>query len=347
MKLFLGLASWACIVCGCAAAASTSTSTPSGGQGKPAVSQKPGAPASSPLPSQDDSHRQLSENSIAHLQALKTGDLLVASRDPFVGVRSPSGSAKWAQSIATADFANQARTLRLSGDATVVEFELGRGRPGRVTFDIRALRRVETGNSPPLGRSSPDGQGIDVTHWENLPAPLLNGRQVPVKLDEVCRALSVDWTKRRFLLVCDWQAYLFDDAGRLKWQLPMPASARAGQLSTDGRLMVVALQDGTLRWLNAATGQPLVVVLFEGATDWVAWTPSGFFTGTARAEGLLGVHIVSKNGAAQLIPMLQFADLMRRPDLVATALDTPADAPRLVATIDSNLLATEDRVARP
>jgi len=209
--------------------------------------------------------------------------------------------------------------MRFSPDASAVQFSWRHDGP-RFAFDMRKLAFV-----PPSSGSWRSAQlehsGFEVRHWFDEVDPSLNGTRLPVDRFEECRALAIDAPHDRFVLGCEWQVYGFDRQGRVMWRQG-GAATRGLYVSEDGALTVVGAADGTFRWIRTDTGVTLVTALFvDDGRDWVAWTPSGFFAGSAAGERLLGAQGLHEDGSADSIPMVQFADSMRRPDLVRGALD--------------------------
>jgi hypothetical protein len=265
---------------------------------------------------------RLNRNTPSRLVGLKGGALLVASQDPLVGVLNPGGGVRWSHRSPTADFTGQARTFRLSADASVVQFAWDRNGTKRITFDVRSLKAISPEASPPLRPAVSAQAGFDLANWENRSNPTIDGQRLAVARFETCRAVAIDAAHERFLLGCEWNVYMFRRSGLQQWRLAIPASARAVQLSEDGHLAVVARDDGTIRWLDAETGAERLALLFLGeAGDWVAWTPEGFFAGTTPGEAILGIQGLSKDGAAKFIPLSEVADALRRPDLIRQAVE--------------------------
>ncbi len=58
----------------------------------------------------------------------------------------------------------------------------------------------------------------------------------------------------------------------------MPGTVWAVNITGDGRLVVAAYQDGTIRWHRMADGVELLAFMpLSDQTNWVAWTPEGFY----------------------------------------------------------------------
>ena len=65
---------------------------------------------------------------------------------------------------------------------------------------------------------------------------------------------------RRFVLGADWSLRLFDQAGKELWRRPVPGAAWAVNVSGDGRLVVAAYGDGTIRWHRLSDGEELLAL---------------------------------------------------------------------------------------
>src|SRR5262249_17239327 len=92
----------------------------------------------------------------------------------------------------------------------------------------------------------------------------------------------------------------------------------------DGKLVVAAYGDGTIRWHRLSDGEELLA-LFVHAKDrrWVAWTPKGYYTASAGGENLIGWHVNRGwTEAAHFSPAQRFRNRFYRPDVVHQVLQT-------------------------
>lgn len=272
----------------------------------------------------------LHTNTPDQMVALRAGGLLVASQDPLLGRLDSRGVPQWVLRPQTIDFSGQRSTLRFSSDTSTIQFALHEEDQKRLTFDVRTLRFVER-DPLTLRAATTQAPGFEVANWLDSTRPTLNGVALAVEAPETCRALAIDRGHDRFLLGCEWNLYAFARSGQPLWKQGPGASTRGLSLSEDGRIAVVALDDGTFRWLSTEDGRPLLSLFFYERAQWVAWTPDGFFAGSAFGESLLDIHGLRRDGTAELVPMLDFADVMRRPDLVGHALDQVLTDPRTAA----------------
>ena len=77
-------------------------------------------------------------------------------------------------------------------------------------------------------------------------------------------------------------------AGQLALAPTLPAAVWAVNITGDGRLVVAAYGDGTIRWHRMSDGAELLAFMpLADRTNWVAWTPEGFYAATAGAQGVL------------------------------------------------------------
>jgi len=99
-----------------------------------------------------------------------------------------------------------------------------------------------------------------------------------------------------------------------------PVSAVAP--SPDDRYLLSASADQTLRIWDQRRRAPLVSFFFVG-TEWVAWTPEGYYACSAGGERLMGWQV--NHGWEQMAsyyPAVRFRQSLYRPDLIKLLLET-------------------------
>ena len=113
-----------------------------------------------------------------------------------------------------------------------------------------------------------------------------------------------------------------------RWKQPVPGSVSGVDFSADGEILMVASQDGTIRWLRWSDGEELLAFFVEPQSrKWVAWTPSGYYMASAGAEDLIGWHVNRGwNQEADFFPASQFRAQYNRPDIVRLVLQTKDEA---------------------
>ena len=271
---------------------------------------------------QDEGRGQRSEAPLALdtiMQLLPCGgDIAAGAQDPAFGLIASDGSRRVWQEGVIADMEDKLRgafTLSASGDR--LRFGLGRGGEQPVLFDLAAFRLTDAPETP-AGLAAPRTSGLAVSDWEENRAPKLNGEFIALQTYEHSRALAVAPDASRFVLGADWSLRAYRANGRELWQKPVPGVAFGVNISRDGKVVVAAYGDGTIRWHRLSDGQELLA-LFVHAKDrrFVAWTPKGYYAASPGGEDLIGWHVNRGwDQAADFYPAARFRDRFNRPDIV-------------------------------
>jgi hypothetical protein len=283
-------------------------SWPDGGRGKPAVLV--GA-----------------LETVMELVALSGGRLLLASGQPELGLLDASGHWLWHNTPGIVDWRFNRDKLRLSEDASVVEFGFltlnGEAAWSRRTarFSL-AERRLLLDAPPDRSLAGPRTEGLNLASVFDTEKPTLDGRALAPTPYEMSRSVAISANGDNFLLGTEWYLRWFDRQGREQWNVPVPGAARAVNLTRDGRYAVAALGDGTLRWYATGNGhEVLALFVHRDGIRWIVWTPDGFYDCSKDADELIGYHLNQGPGhAGEFVKADQLRDLFYRSDLVAQVL---------------------------
>jgi WD40 repeat protein len=91
--------------------------------------------------------------------------------------------------------------------------------------------------------------------------------------------------------------------------------------SKDGRYLLTASDDQTLRVWVPERDEPLLSLFFAG-NEWIAWTPEGYYAASPAGETLMGWHVNGGDGElAAFHPAQRFRDSLYRPDVIKRLLD--------------------------
>ena len=152
-------------------------------------------------------------------------------------------------------------------------------------------------------------------------SPTLDGKPIELEQYERSRSLAIHPDGDRFVLGADWSLRALDAKGQPLWQRAVPGVAWAVNITGDGRLVVAAYGDGTIRWHRMDDGRELLALyVLQNKQDWVAWTPEGFYGATPGAFGVLQWQVNRGfDAAAETVPVNAIAKL-RRPDALALVL---------------------------
>ncbi len=115
-------------------------------------------------------------------------------------------------------------------------------------------------------------------------SPKLSGRALALQRNERAHSLAIARDAKRFFLGSGYALTAFDDAGTKKWRRLNQNEVWAVNASRDGRVVVAAYGDGAIRWHRADDGRELLALqVLPNKTDWVLWTPEGFYEATPGA----------------------------------------------------------------
>ncbi len=283
------------------------------------------------------SGRELSDSPVA---TDAVTDLAAVSADQFVFA---SFDASWGQvdgratqpvlSRAT-DYVRRADRLWLSADGLSVQWQTPSSQgPRSFTVADRLLRRAAL-RAP----RAPDRPGpfANSREWESAPTsrPTLKGVEQTLAVGEISRAVAgiggsadLAWgTGHRLMRVAT--------DGRIVWTVQPGAEVRAVHSSADGRLLVAALADSTLRWYRASDGVLLLSFFASTGGQWVLWSPLGHYDASESAEQLIGWHLNSAEGAGSAFFSIgRFRQRLLRPDVIDRVLST-ADPATALAQAD-------------
>jgi WD40 repeat protein len=266
------------------------------------------------------------QDTVMSLVPLPDGSLLAATQDPWLGRSRPDGRAAWAHRSPTAAFRGQSDTLTVSDDGAQIGFGFAASGklPARFDLTTRALALDPPGDAH---LATPRQDALPIEHWRYDFHPTLSGRRLALDQYEHSRSLAINPAKDRFVLGADWTLRAFAADGTPLWTRPAPSTAWAVNITGDGRLVVAAYGDGTIRWHRMSDGVELLAFMpLADRTNWVAWTPEGFYAATPGAHGILRWHVNHGwDAAADSIPIEDIPGSFRPAvlPLVLQELETP------------------------
>lgn len=265
-------------------------------------------------------------NTVMSLVPLPGGDLLVASADPWLGRLAPDGTPRWRHGPPGADLRNEFKRLSVSADGEHIGFHFDLFGKSPAHFDLTS-RALIAGSATGAGMEVPRQTGLSVENWQGQFNPTLGGKPLPLKPYEFSHSLAVHPKGDRFVLGTEWYLRAFDAQGKPLWTRAAPSVVWAVNITGDGRLVVAAYGDGTIRWHRMSDGVELLAFMpLADRTNWVAWTPEGFYAATASAQGVLRWHVNRGwNAPADSVPIADIPGSYRPAvlPLVLQELETP------------------------
>jgi hypothetical protein len=253
---------------------------------------------------------------VAGLATLPDGGLFVASQDPFVELLEPDGRPRWMHSSPHANFRQQQDRLAVSGDGSLVDFGFEFEGKSPLRFDLHALK---LSSDPPADQQTFPAKrdGLAIERWRRRLSPTLDGKPIKLEPVEASECLAIHPDGSRFVLGTNWYLRAFDAKGQLIWRRAAPAYVLAANISGDGRLVIAAYGDGTIRWHRMDDGGELVALyVLADRQNWVAWTPEGFYGATPGAFGVLqwqvnrGIDAAADTVPVNAIPSMRRSDAL-------------------------------------
>jgi WD40 repeat protein len=270
------------------------------------------------------------------LWPLTKGRMAFSSEDPALGILEPSGAVRFLVHSDIADLRLHTSPIRLASDASAIEFHVRRAPALRYRFSLRdrSLERAEAPSdafAPPRQAST----NLSIDGWRNGANPTVNG--VPLKLDdyEISRSFALSPDDRMLVLGTEWSVRAYDRSARARWHVRASGVVWQVAVSPDGRTVVAALSDGTLRWLRAEDGvEYLALFVHPDSAEWIAWTPQGYYLSSNNGDQYIGWHLNrGREGTPLFYRAVQFERLLYRPDIVDAAFRTRD--PKAVAPLPS------------
>ncbi len=259
-------------------------------------------------------------NSVLDIKPLPEGGFLYAAADPFWGIVSEEGKILFGKKAELADFRGMRQGFRVSANGARIAFGYGFFGAEPAVFDLDSGTLTVNGDSS--GLRPPDQTSFPVTDWEGTSVPKLKGKALQLERNEISRSFAVLPDKSAFLIGTDWFLKLFDPSGTFIGKLPLRGESCAVNVSGDGKLILAALTDGTIRWYRVSDGRELAAFFpHADRKRWVLATSSGYYDCSPGGEDLVGWHVNrGKEAAADFYPASRFRAVFYRPDVVRLTL---------------------------
>ena len=272
----------------------------------------------------------LAEDTVTDLTALANGKLAYVTAEPAIGIVDLTGTKSSTRKRSIADFRDAFEgTFAVSEDGATVDFGLQqKGRnPLRFNLVNRTLVHdlaVRTDMHKPVIPSS-------LINWRNTTHTALNSTPVALDQNEQSRSAASLTENDSTVIGADFSVQYWQ-TGKLIWHIAVPSSAWAVNLSKNGRFVLAALGDGTLRWYDTKDGRELLALLVNTDERWIAWTPEGYFDHSDGAASMIGYHVnQGKKDSPKFILSEQIHERFYRPDLIGkTILENAPPTPTAI-----------------
>jgi WD40 repeat protein len=253
--------------------------------------------------------------------------IAVGASDPAFGLISLDGEKLVWQESAIADMRGKLRSsFTVSDDGSKVRFGLGIGDDRPVLFDLAAGRLTDE-PQPAVGLAEPDTKSLNLSDWQNNSTPKLDGKPLGLEIYELARSVAIAPGADRFVLGTDYYIRTYDKDGKEFWRTVGPGAAWGVNIPRDGKFVVVAYRDGTIRWLRLSDGEEVLALFVNAQTrEWVLWTPQGYYASSVAGDQNIGWQLNKGwEQAGEFVSAAQLKKHFYRPDVIKHAFDL-ADA---------------------
>lgn len=254
----------------------------------------------------------VSSATIRGLALSPDGGIILGTAGPDLTMLKPDGTAHWHHRVPTARFLNQKKIFAVSATGTKIDFGFESFGKTPLRFDLSTLSLSGNPSRDTL-TVPPKQDGLPIEDWSNSYEPTLDGERVDLKELELSRSMAIHPDSTRFVLGTNWTLRAFDAKGEPLWKHAAPSEVWAVNITGDGRIVVAAYGDGTIRWHRMDDGRELLAfMVLADRKNWVAWTPEGFYAATSGAHGVLRWHVNrGPKATGEAIPVSEFAALYR------------------------------------
>jgi WD40 repeat protein len=270
---------------------------------------------------------------ITRLATASTGQIVFVGEVPTIGF--VAGDQVFLRKSGVNDFHDIGGALGVSQDGNEVEFSSA----GQVAHFSLLTRVLESGPAPDSATMSHTVTGnpdLQVRLEDNGYNPTLNGQPLAgMQPNEQAVSLAYLPNGKGFLIGTLWFIRYYDATGKQLLYTRIP-TAHGMAITSDNRLLVAALGDGTIRWFSMDTFDQLLALLpTSDGQRWVAWTPKGYYMASVGGDTLFGWQV--NNGhdkVGDFYPVGSFDNQYLRPDIVTKS----------VALLDENKAIQEANI---
>ncbi len=266
--------------------------------------------------------RALARNSVTGLHALADGRVVYAATDPTWGWIAPGGQHR--QTSGLADFRNTRQAFRVSRDGTAIAFGIDAVADGGKVMGFDLAQAQWQAPQPSWLAAVANNKGGKVEDWLDSERPKLNGRALPLTDHERSMSAAMAPTGGHLALGTSFFLRYYQSDGVELWRVPTPGPAWQVNVSADGRWVVAALGDGTIRWFRSRDGaEQLSLLPHTDARRWVVWTPKGHYVASPGGEDLFGWHVPrGASRGADFFAASRLRASLLRPDVIHRVLAT-------------------------
>jgi len=150
----------------------------------------------------------------------------------------------------------------------------------------------------------------------------MNGKTLSLTSGDKALSYAFAPHDHSLILGTQFNLYRFDKNGNIIWKMNTSGFVWAVNVTSNGKILVAALSDGTIRWYNLVNGHQLMGLYpHHDGLRWIAWTPQGAYAASAGADSLIGWHVNNKmTQDADFYPLHSLHANYYQPEILSTIL---------------------------
>jgi WD40 repeat protein len=269
------------------------------------------------------------DSTTTEMVATEQGALVIGARDaPYLGIYDSANKVRWEHGSPTAKFPG-IHTLGVNEDGNDVDFRF-EPTPSVVRFSAN----TESMSNHPEMVWSDNSKAISINNQGEV---LLDQKAAPMSFSGEAISAALFPNGVDIAVGTQTGVTAISKSGKRLWVHSLENAVSDVQVSGNGKIVVAAVHDGTIRWLRADDGVELMALMpilrdkSTGATahyvdatslDWVTWTPDGLYASTTDANGVIR-WLANQSGTDRVInvPVSSIPEL-RRPDVLKRLIGT-------------------------
>ncbi len=213
--------------------------------------------------------------------------------------------------------------ILLSSDGTRLQFNLDDDRP--FLFDLNtkefsAAKKQDASLKPPIQKA----EGFDLKNWQVSERPLLNGRELRLDSKEKSYNYIISPDLNSLLLITNHKLRYYSKNGSRIWERAVPGNVAGMNISGNGKLIVLTMEDSSVKWLGSDGKELLTLFPVAGKNEdekkWIIWTSmpyEGYYDTAVGGEKLIGWHFnQGQRTNANFYSISNFRNDWYRPDII-------------------------------
>jgi WD40 repeat protein len=218
---------------------------------------------------------------------------------------------------------NEKGAISVSADGAKVRFSLDVGGKRPVLFDTTTLELKEVVGVPD-DLIGPDITSRKIDNWNGGRETKVDDQILVADPHETSFSVALSPDKQYVALGTAWYIRRYDAQAKFVWRTAIPGVAWGTNIAQDGKIIVAAVGDGTIRWFNAADGKELLALFIHNKDQrWILWAPTGYYAASPGGEDLMGWNVNrSEAQAPDFFPASRLREKYYRPDIVQQVLKT-------------------------